>query len=367
MAEPLMENSQQNIPVNPSEQGNYANNAQYTGNEQMQQIDPNYQNQPYTPSNELGPMYKENPDNVLPVPSGVSYSYPCIFSIYLVQSLIYIGLFLFGFGFQILGNNGDITHHAGLFNPDILQWIYGIYLILSLVLFVIVRKYMEDYDNAGCGVFLFILFFVFKLCFFFLLCVSFIDTKTNISGFTSTLFYSNCAAGAIYIGLLIYSCIKKDISLLVSFGISILIAAIFFVSLFFANNKELAVFVIIFVLIEIVFLFIPMLIAKKTDILEVDRPLHNTLMIDYYKFFIIMLLSYLIVLLCLLMLYCACLCVSGCGSKATYSDDKGNIFDQYGRSMGIKLRKKPHSVGADGKFYDKYGNEISEDTGCQIF
>ena len=35
--------------------------------------------------------------------------------------------------------------------------------------------------------------------------------------------------------------------------------------------------------------------------------------------------------------------------------------------MGIKLRKKPHSVVADGKFYDKYGNEISEDTGCQTF
>lgn len=358
MTEPLVVNSQQNIP---SEQGN---SGMYEQNQQMQQ--PIYQNQPYVPpTNELGPMYKENPDNVLPVPSGVSYSFPTIFAIYLIQSLIYIGIYLFGFGFHSLGSNAESS--SKIFDPEVLNWIYGIYLVLSLILFVLVKKYMDNYDNSGCGVFLFLLFFAFKISFFILLCVSFNDPNSNISRFRSTLFYSNCTTGAIYLGLSIYSCIKKDISLLVSFGIAVLITLISFVSLFPTTSMEFAAFVIIFVSVEIVFLFIPMLIAKKTDILEVDRPVHNTLMIDYYKFFLVMLLSYLIVWLCLLMLYCACWCVAGCGSKATYTDSKGNIFDQYGNSMGIKLRKKPHSIGSDGKFYDKYGNEISQDTGCQIF
>ena len=81
-----------------------------------------------------------------------------------------------------------------MFNPDILEWVYGIYLILSLVLFVIVRKYMEDYDNAGV-VYSYLYYFLFLNYVFFLLWVSFIDAKTKISGFTLTLFYSNCAAG----------------------------------------------------------------------------------------------------------------------------------------------------------------------------
>ena len=129
---------------------------------------------------------------------------------------------------------------------------------------------------------------------------------------------------------------------------------------------ELAVFVVLLVFIEILFLIFPILIAKKSDILEEERPIHNILVIDYYKFFIIMFLSYLILYLFLLMLYCFCLILGSCASKTTYSDDKGNIFDQYGKSMGIKLKKKPHSFH-DGKYYDKHGNEISEDTGCQIF
>ena len=53
MAEPLIENYQQNIPVNSLEQGYSSNNAQYTGssgisnqNQQKEQTIPNNLNQP---------------------------------------------------------------------------------------------------------------------------------------------------------------------------------------------------------------------------------------------------------------------------------------------------------------------------------
>ena len=72
-------------------------------------------------------------------------------------------------------------------------------------------------------------------------------------------------------------------------------------------------------------------------------------------------------MLALLMLYCAC-CIAGCcSSKATYTDSRGNVFDQYGKSMGIKLSRRPAYVDSNGIFYDKNHNEISQDSGCQIF
>jgi len=137
------------------------------------------------------------------------------------------------------------------------------------------------------------------------------------------------------------------------------------VSLLFSINEAVGIFVAAFILIEVVALIISMLIAKKTNILEEGEPIHNILMIDYYKFFIIMLLSYLALMLCLLMLYLVCLILSCCSSQPTYTDSKGNIYDQFHNKMGIKLRKKPKYV-SNGKFYDKHHNEIKEDN-CQIF
>ena len=90
MTEPLIENSKQTIPINSSEQVYSENNAPYTESHQNQS-----QNQPYVPSNELSSMYKENPDktNSLPITPEVSYGFSFIFSTYLLQSLIYIGIF----------------------------------------------------------------------------------------------------------------------------------------------------------------------------------------------------------------------------------------------------------------------------------
>ena len=404
MTEPLIENSQQNIPISSSEQTYSENNAPYTESpgiyDQNQQIHPEInqpyqsqnqpyqnqnqpyqnqsqpyqnqnqpdqnQNQPYQnqnqsdiPSNDLSPMYKESPDNIvnsLPILSEVSYGYPCIFTIYLVQSLINIGIIIIEY---------NMRH---LFRGDIFYWYFGIDILLCLILFASVRKYMENYGDSGCDVFLFILFFIFKLGFFVVLNNSDILGIPEIYTLGSVFFHYSCSVGAIYLALIIYSLIKKEISLLVSFVIAFFIALICF-AIFFFINAELNIISPIMVLVELIFLFVSILVAQKTDILENKRPIHNILMFDYYKYFIIMVLSFVALLVALFMLYCFCLILGSCcsSSKATYTDNKGNIFDQYKNSMGIKLSKKPAYVGEDGKFYDKHHKEIKEDNGCHIF
>ena len=105
-------------------------------------------------------MFQENHENPLPDLSGVSYGFSTIFSIYLIQSILYIGIFFFGF-----------VQYSSILNPDVLNWILFIYTILTFVLFISVRKYMNNYEDSQCGIFLFILFFVFKLCFFIIVCI----------------------------------------------------------------------------------------------------------------------------------------------------------------------------------------------------
>ena len=81
-----------------------------------------------------------------------------------------------------------------------------------------------------------------------------------------------------------------------------------------------------------------MLISKKTYILEDGEPINNILMIDYYKFFIIMLLSYLALMLCFLMVYFFCLMISNCCSSGyAYTGCEDNIFDHIYNRIGIKL------------------------------
>ena len=285
MTEPLIENTQQTIPINSSEQVYSENNVPYTESHQNHS-----QNQPYVPSNELSPMYKENLDktNSLPITPEVSYGFSYIFSTYLLQSLIYIGIFFFG------------KYNPKIFTGENFNWFYGCYFISCLVLFVSIRKYNENYGNSKCVMPLFALFFIFKIFFFILLFNSFMGSaskQTNIYNeaiLLSILLFFNCTGGAIYLALIIYSLIKKEISLLISFGVGFLITLISFGALTFLVGVEFATFVAILVLIEIIFLFVSILISQKTDILEEDRPIHNILMIDYYKFFIIMLIIFII-------------------------------------------------------------------------
>jgi len=320
-------------------------------NGNLEQNNQVYQNQPYIPSNELGPINKENSNENL------SYGYSVIFAIYAVQSLIYIGIDIFG------------RTMPEIFNNDVMSIAYCIFGILCLGLFIAIRKYNEKYECSKYVTLFFILFFVFKITFFISFYYYFMGIiKIEYPQYNTQLFFSNCATGVIYIALFIYSHIKKDINLLISFGIAFVITLIFFASLFPLTSIELAIFVAVLVLIEIVILFISIFVANYTKILEEDNPIHNSLMIDYYKFFLLMASAYLIIILYILMLVCACYILGFCcQSRPTYRDKDGNILDQYGRNMGIRLKKRPYYVSPDGKtFYDKNHNEIKEET-CQIF
>ncbi len=317
------------------------------------------ENNPEIPGNDMVPINKENPDNIqnnVSTYSKDNYGFSTIFIIYLIQSVIYLLIHFFG---------------SVLFNPEIFNYVLIAYFVLCLCLFFSFGKYIETNDcGRGCSIFLFILFTIFKICFYVILyqfLLDYVNKEQTMTELPSYLFFfSNIGTGAFYIILIIYSCIR-EVNLLIAFGIGFFVSLIFFVSLFPSINVTVGAFVAGFILIEVAALIISMLISKKTYILEDGEPINNILMIDYYKFFIIMLLSYLILMLCLLMLYCFCLMLSYCcSSKPTYTDSKGNIYDQFHNKMGIKLKKKPKYV-SNGKFYDKHHNEIKEDNGCQIF
>lgn len=232
-------------------------------------------------------------------------------------------------------------------------------MVLSFIIFVLIRKYNKNH-NPGLAILLFILFYPFKISIFiFLDNTLMVRISKDNKNYTEEMFFYSCAVGAIYLILIIYSLIKKQISLLISFGFGILITLIFFVSLFFSINLEFATFNVILISFEIILLFISILITQKTDILEEDNPIHNILMIDYYKYFIVMLIAFLAVSLCLLIIYfCDNLARSGGSSNSLYTDNKGNIYDKFGQSMGITLSRKPAYVDENGKFYDEFQNGI---------
>ena len=83
-------------------------------------------------------MNKENPDknnNSSPIASEVSYGFSFIFSIYLVQSLIYIVITLIG------------KNDPELFTEERTRWFTIIYFISCLGLYIAFKKYNDNYDN----------------------------------------------------------------------------------------------------------------------------------------------------------------------------------------------------------------------------
>ena len=63
-------------------------------------------------------------------------------------------------------------------------------------------------------------------------------------------------------------------------------------------------------------------------------------MVDYYKFFAIMIVIFVCLMVLLLMVVCSCYIISYFLPRATYTDSRGNLYDQYDSKMGLKLRKK---------------------------
>ena len=346
-----LKNSEDYIQVNISRELLPENDEYYTENNntsdqgQNQQIQPNInqpylnknKNQAYAPSYELRPMDKDTPGKIInssSFTSEVSYGFSCVFSIYLIQSLIYIGIILFG------------KKYPESFTEEVTKWSNDIFIISSLILFLSIRKYnKEGDDDSGCAFILFVLFLIFKISFFIVQYTSMMgdlpkDSNIHLDFDMDTcLLYDNITVGVIYLALIIYSAKKKEISILISFGIGFLIDLISFGILYYFFGEQFATFVSGFVLIEIVFLFASIKVSKQSYILEEDSPIHNSVMIDYYKFLVIMILPFLIILLFFIAMACACSLIACLAPSETFSDSDGNIYDQYGDYMGITLTR----------------------------
>ena len=63
-----------------------------------------------------------------------SYGFSVIFSIYLLQFLINIGIIFFG------------RYNREIFTEDLTFYIFLIYLVLSFIIFVLIRKYNKNHN-----------------------------------------------------------------------------------------------------------------------------------------------------------------------------------------------------------------------------
>ncbi len=135
--------------------------------------------------------------------------------------------------------------------------------------------------------------------------------------------------------------------------------------IYFTLNDILAGVVAGLIMIEVGALIYSIYQSRKNELLEEEDTPNNLIVLDYYKFLLLMVFFLLIIMFYLLILYCICAVFAYCIPNATYVDIHGNVYDQFHNSMGIHLPRQP-AYTRNGKFYDRYDNEIKPST-CQIF
>ena len=178
--------------------------------------------------------------------------------------------------------------------------------------------------------------------------------------------FESAGAALFYIFLIIYSKIQPEINLCVVGFLGVIASVATYVPLYFYFEEMLANIVAGLIMIEVGALIFSIYMSRKKELLINDETLNNIIIIDYYKFFLLMCAFLVMILVYIFMLYCLCLCLYGmCRRTPTSYDSHGNIYDQYGHYMGIHLSRSPHSY-TNGKFYDSFGREIKPTT-CQIF
>lgn len=267
----------------------------------------------------------------------------------------------------------------------VLYWPEITIALIACFLLITIRGYDGKYsDSKCCSVFLFIIFFIFKICFFIYIyyIVEIIDYKyiycskseshkairdinrTSLGNFD----FLNMTVFAYYLTLLIFTAIKKRVVFLFYSLMGLGISLTMFFSLF-AIDIPFAGFTLLLIAIEIglFLLVLKITIAKKK--LEEHEFLNNILILDYYKYIVFMVISFLFLALIYYIIYCFCMilkCIcESCESKATKVDDKGNVYDQFGNFMA-HYSKRPVAVDSEGNVYDKHHNKIEPD-GCHIF
>ena len=337
------------------------------------QADAQYENQ-YEPqvNNYVEPMIEQTPSltdtnnssNAI-VLENRTFSMHKVFIFYIVQTVVYI-----------------VFCRFNLLNPEMeVYWPTIIFAVAGVILFGAIRCYDEKFDNNACSIIVYIYFFIFKILFF--IYIYFIVSKVNIdhiyctptasiSGIFSnkTIFgnfdFAHLALFVYYLTLSILTYCYK-LQLLIYFIIGLAITIIMFCSLI-AINIAFAGYTALFIFLEISILLLVLKIAIHQKKLDENKFLNNLIILDYYKYAVIMLISFIILTIFIYIIYCMCLCLKyfcqKCTSQASTVDNDGNVYDQYNVKIG-HFSTKPKYVDSAGNVYDKHHNKIEPD--CIVF
>ena len=263
-------------------------------------------------------------------------------------------------------------------DKDTLIWTIIIFCVIATLVLLSIRGYDGKYDSDCCAIFVFILFCVFKIGFFMLIyyIVDYItvshfytvnvddfDNKTDFGNFD----FANLAIIVFYLALIIFTYCKRQANLLIYFIIGFSIALIMFLSLL-SINVVFGAYTAALIFLEIAIFLLVAKIAISGNKLVENNVFNNILIIDFYKYAIIMIIALIILTILIYLIYFMCLllgaCCKGMTSHPSSVDEKGNVYDQYGDKLG-HYSKKPKFFDSAGNVYDKHHNKIEPD--CQIF
>ena len=235
----------------------------------------------------------------------------------------------------------------------------------GILLFLFIRCYDEKYDNKTCSIFLIIYFFIYKIFFSQLLYAlvdiikykNFYSTNGVKIGLFSYYFYidsknptifgnfdfAHFALFAYYLILIIFTYIKNA-HLLIYFIVGVAITIIMFCSLI-AINIIFGAITAGFILLEISILLIVLKLSLSKRKLDEKKFIDNMVIIDFYKYGLIMIICYVILTLFLYLLFFICLFLKTLTTCSTSHEDEGTPCD----NVNNKIREfsfKPKYVSS---------------------
>ena len=327
----------------------------------------NIDNNPLSESNNITPMLSQDSGiyaNAFSYSTG-NYCFDKIFLSYFFLSIIYLPM--------------NIAVNYIYLSENVLGWVTLLLIILGVIFFKSVKKYAESYDTQYT-ILIFIFLLIFKMVFFFVICYA--EYYTNFKEDSQSYFYvsqidytylhvphfffESAGAALFYLFLIIYSKIQPEVNLVVIGFLGLIASVATFLPLFFNFDQTLGNIVVGLMVIEVGALIFSIYMSKKKELLISGDTANNIIIIDYYKFLLLMCVFLLIFMFYLLILYCVCSIIYNCLNRVPTSvDSDGNIYDQCGSKMSINLPRKAYSY-KNGKFYDILGKEI-EPSACRIF
>ena len=288
-----------------------------------------------------------------------NYSMHKVFIFYLVLTVIYVVFGKFPFIRSILWTSIAVG-------------------LSGVLLFLFIRCYDEKYDNKACSIFILIFFFAYKICFIlFIYCLVdllkfrylYVNNNRNdrYDSKNKTIFgnfdFAHLALFVYYLTLIIFTYLSK-VHLLIYFIIGAGITVVMFCSLI-AINVVFAGLTAAIIFFEISVLLLTLKIAISKNKLDDKKFIDNMIIIDYYKYAVLMIISFIVLTIIIYMLYVISLCLNAiCKRTPTSVDSDGNVYDQFNSKIG-HFSRKPKYVDSDGNVYDKNHNKIEPD--CNIF